>query len=185
MPAAPVRSDSGPRVYGVRQTRDAIERKRGRLAGGEIWEGPEPVEERATNATRRAVALASRRMRDELGLDVDAGDFEEGETTVSGDPGPPLGAEWLDDLDGRRQTEPEAVIAELAAHLHRVEPALLPRALGIWGSALARHGTAGSSSGSEAASPGKPAIWSKRRDTFPKLAESFSNCTTASQLWRS
>jgi hypothetical protein len=107
-------------------------------AGGEIWEGPEPVEERATNATRRAVGLASRRMRDELGLvvEVDAGDVEGGETAVSGDPGPSLGAEWLEDLDGRRQTEPEAVIAELAAHLHRVEPALLPRALGIWGSAL-------------------------------------------------
>ena len=102
-------------------------------AGGEIWEGPEPVEERATNATRRAVGLASRRMRDELGLvvEVDAGDVEGGETAVSGDPGPSLGAEWLEDLDGRRQTEPEAVIAELAAHLHRVEPALLLRALGI------------------------------------------------------
>ncbi len=129
--------------------------------GAAIWEGgPEPVEERATPATRRAVALAYRRMRAELGINVAGlGDVEAGEPTaveVSGPtaasavevshrtaaagsdpgPGPTLGAEWLEDLDGRRHTEPETVIRELADHLHQVEPALLPRALGIWGSAL-------------------------------------------------
>ena len=112
-------------------------------AGEELWEGPEPVEERATPATHRAVAIACRRMRAELGLDIDAGDVEvEDKPTasaaaeVSADPGASLGAEWLEDLDGRRRTEPAAVIAELAAHLHQVEAAHLPRALGIWGSAL-------------------------------------------------
>ena len=108
----------------------------------ELWEGPEPVEERATPATRRAVAIAYQRMRAELGLDVDAGEVEGGEPSAGGpvevstDPAASLGAEWLEDLDARRQVEPEAVIAELAAHLHQVEAAHLPRALGIWGSAL-------------------------------------------------
>ncbi len=117
--------------------------------GGEILEGPEPIEETATPATRRAVRIACRRMRDELGLDT--GDLgvtggkavavEEGRLPADGaardaDPGTTLGVGWLEDLDRQRQADPEGVVRELADHIDRIEPALLPRALGIWGSAL-------------------------------------------------
>ncbi len=123
--------------------------------GAAIWEGGrDPVEERATIATRRAVALAYRRMRAELGIDLAAGDLDASDVEADGcpaggsvevsppaaptdpGPGPARGAEWLEDLDGRRHTEPRAVVRELEDHLHQVEAALLPRALGVWGSAL-------------------------------------------------
>lgn len=110
--------------------------------GGELWEGPEPVEERATPAIRRAVRLAGERMRGELGLDVAVGDVEGdgasggGSAGTSADRGPTVGAEWLEGLDARRQVEPKSVIGELAPGIQQVRAALLPRALGTWGSAL-------------------------------------------------
>ncbi len=114
-----------------------------RGAGGELWESPEPVEERATPATRQAVLLAYRRMRQELGLDVafagDDAESSKGSDSPAGrsvEVSPARGAKWLEDLDARRQHQAEAVIDELEAGLDQVEPTLLPRALGIWGSAL-------------------------------------------------
>ncbi len=112
-------------------------------AAGELWEGLEPIEERATPATHRAVLLAYRRMREELGLNIGgAGDDAEsskGSAPPAGrsfEVSPPLGAQWLDGLDAQRQHQSETVISELAANLDQVEPTLIPRALGIWGSAL-------------------------------------------------
>lgn len=67
-------------------------------------------------------------------LVVELEDAFDEEDPVAG--GPPLGADWLESLDARRQDEPEAVAAEVAAGLDRVEPALIPRALGVWSSAL-------------------------------------------------
>jgi tetratricopeptide (TPR) repeat protein len=106
----------------------------------ELWEGPEPVEDRAPPAIRRAVRLAGERMRTELGLAVHVGDLEGGEATgggsagTSADPGPRLGAEWLEALDPHNR--PEEAVVNLAAHIHEVEPAHLPRALALWSSAL-------------------------------------------------
>ncbi len=105
--------------------------------GGVGLAGPDPIHERPTPDTRHAVRLAYRRMRAELGgVDLVA-ELEDGageETPAAG--GAALGADWIAGLDGRRQDEPEAVAAGLAAGLDQVEPALLPRALGAWSSAL-------------------------------------------------
>ncbi len=98
-----------------------------------------PAAERSTPDTRRAVRLAYRRMRAELaGVDLVA-ELEDGAdvdeiTAAAG--GPPLGAAWLEDLAGRRLDEPETVAAELAAGVDQVAAELLPRALGVWSSAL-------------------------------------------------
>jgi tetratricopeptide (TPR) repeat protein len=97
-----------------------------------------PLGERSTEETHRAVRMAYRRMRAELpGVDLVAeleggGDGDEIPAAV----GALLGAEWLAGLDGRRQDAPEVIAGEIAANLHQLEPALLPRALGVWCSAL-------------------------------------------------
>ncbi len=103
--------------------------------GGSLWG---PLRERPTPDTRRAVRLAYRRMRAELGAVDLVAELEDGASgeEISAPGGPALGAEWLASLDGRRQDEPEAVAAEVAAGLDRVEAALLPAALGVWCSAL-------------------------------------------------
>ena len=91
--------------------------------------------ERSTPETRQAVRKVYRRMRAELpGVDLVA-ELEDGAGTVAATP-PALGMEWLEGLDARRQDEPEAVSAAIVAGLDQVEPALLPRALGVWCSAL-------------------------------------------------
>ncbi len=96
-----------------------------------------PIAEHSTPDIRRAVRLAYRRMRTELGgvdlvAELEDNNLDEEPPTVTD---PPLDAAWLEGLDGRRQDAPEEVAAEVAAGLDRVEAAVLPRALGVWGSA--------------------------------------------------
>jgi tetratricopeptide (TPR) repeat protein len=98
-----------------------------------------PLGERSTEETHRAVRMAYRRMRAELsGVDLVA-ELEGGGAAGGEIPaavGALLGAKWLAGLDGRRQDAPEVIAGEIVANLHQLEPALLPRALGVWCSAL-------------------------------------------------
>ncbi|MEE8526248.1 MAG: tetratricopeptide repeat protein, partial [Thermoanaerobaculia bacterium] len=99
------------------------------------------IHERPTPETRQAVRLAYRRMRAELGVVDLVAELEDG-GAVDESPAAPalggavLGAAWIEGLDGRRQDEPAAVAAELAAGLGQVNADLLPRVLGAWSSAL-------------------------------------------------
>ena len=100
------------------------------------WQNP-GIHEQSTEETRQAVRLAYRRMRAELpGVDL-IPELENGDRIAASEPvDGRLGEEWLDALDSRRQDAPEAVAAEVASHLHQIEAGLLPRALGVWSSAL-------------------------------------------------
>ncbi|MEE8525041.1 MAG: hypothetical protein V3T72_13985 [Thermoanaerobaculia bacterium] len=110
------------------------------LEGGDFGGLPFPdlVAERPTPATRRAVRRAYRRMRAELGVDLvtELEDGAGGDEIPTAAGGAVLGAEWLEDLDGRRLDDPEAVAVEIAASLDQVDAAKLPAALGVWSSVL-------------------------------------------------
>ena len=98
------------------------------------WDVAQALHERSTEETRRGVRIAYRRMRAELaGVDL-VSELESTEEMPLAEAS--LGVEWLEDLDNRRQIEPEVVAGEIAENLHQVEAALLPRALGVWSSAL-------------------------------------------------